>query len=65
MKRYWIITNGDSLATDGYVPLTFTSERDAEAKARELAEESPGKRFVVFEAVSSFSVSAMVEERAR
>lgn len=65
MKRYWFVVKDDVVITDGYLPIIFDTEKAAEEKARSLAETLPGQRFSVFVVVSSFCVSAMVEERAK
>ena len=70
MKRHWIVVENDREIASEYDedssrPLTFVTEAEAERKARALAEENLGTKYSVFALVSSFSVSAMVEERAK
>lgn len=70
MKRHWIVVENDREIASEYGedfsrPLTFVTEAEAERKARALAEENLGTKYSVFALVSSFSVSAMVEERAK
>jgi hypothetical protein len=60
VKKYWIVSNAE-----GGALVKHTTEKAAEDYARQSAETRPGEKYLVFALVSSFVISAMVEERAQ